>query len=210
MLLVGAGGLAAQLFDDLDAMKINDIAFWSERGTKFPFITEKYPLLKTDADVQDYFKRVSPAFALCIGDTNARKMLTLRFEQLGGELTSFINPFSNISAYCSIGKGCMILRDVDVEAGVIIGDGCLINKQANLGHGCIIAANCEIGPTSLISPEAEIGENTLVGIGSIILHKIKIGQNVTVSAGSVVTKNIKDNAVVSGSPAILRFYKKLK
>ena len=210
MLLVGAGGLAAQLFDDLDAMKIDDIAFWSETGTKFSFITDKYPLFKTDREVQDYFSRVSPAFALCIGDTNARKMLSLKFEQLGGVLTSFINPFSNISPYCSIGKGCMILRDVDIEAGAIIGDGCLVNKQTNFGHGCIVAAHCEIGPTSLVSAEAEIGENTLIGMGSIILPKIKIGANVTVAAGSVVTKNIKDNAVVSGSPAILRFYKKLK
>lgn len=208
MLLVGAGGLAAQLFDDLNGMNLNDIVFWSEVEVKYSFIKERYRVITTDQEVIDYFTNTSRLFVLCIGDIANRKKMAEKFKGLGGEISSFISPYSTISPFSSIGNGAMILRDVDIEAGASIGEECLINKQANLGHDCVVSAFCEIGPTSLVSAGVHVGENTLVGMGSIILPKLKVGSNAIIAAGSIVTKNVPDFAVVSGNPANLRFFKK--
>jgi sugar O-acyltransferase (sialic acid O-acetyltransferase NeuD family) len=208
MLIVGAGGLAAQLFEDLPAMNLPGIVFWSETETKYSFIKEKYKVVSTDEEVKEYFNTVSRSFIVCVGDTANRVKMAEKFRNLGGELATFIMPGSSISSYATIGEGTMVLKDVDIEPGAIIGRECLLNKQTNFGHDCIVSPFCEIGPTSLVSAGSEIGENSLVGMGSIILPKIRIGKNVIISAGSIVTKNIPDNAVVSGNPAVIRFYRK--
>lgn len=208
MLIVGAGGLAVQLFEDLPAMNLPGIVFWSETETKYSFIKEKYKIISTDEEAVEYFNTTSKSFIVCVGDIGNRVKMADKFRKLGGELSSFVMPGSSISPHASIGTGTMILKDVDIEPGASIGQECLINKQTNFGHDCIVSSFCEIGPTSMISAGAEIGEGCLIGMGSLILPKIKVGKNVIVSAGSVVTKNIPDNAVVSGVPAVIRFYKK--
>jgi UDP-perosamine 4-acetyltransferase len=209
MLIVGAGGLAAQLFDDLAVMDFPDIIFWSETDTNYSFIRERYKILKSDAEVTDYFNDNSKHFILCVGTVDGRIKMEHKFKNLGGELTSFISPFSNISEHgVSIGEGTVILRDVDIEPGASIGNLCLVNKQANIGHDCKIASFCDVGPTSLVSAGSSIGERSMIGMGSIILPGITIGCEAIISAGSIVTKKVPDRAVVSGNPAEIRFFRK--
>lgn len=209
MLVVGAGGLAAQLFDDLVASNAQDVVFWSETETKFSFIKERYKLIGTDQEVTDYLENISRSFILCVGDVQNRKNMAKKFKELGGRITTFITPFCDISPYgTSIGNGTLVLNKVNMEAGVTIGEECLINKRSYYGHECTVKSYCEIGPTAIISAECEIGEGCLIGIGAIILPRVKIGNNVIVAAGAVVTKNIQDNAVVAGVPAKLRYLKK--
>ncbi|MEO5564070.1 MAG: NeuD/PglB/VioB family sugar acetyltransferase [Chitinophagaceae bacterium] len=209
MLFAGAGGLAAQLFEDLVAMNLQDVVFWSETEVKNTFISDKFNIIKTDEEVKDYFNNVSKAFVLCVGDVENRKKVVERFTNLGGKITSFITPFAYISPYgVTIGNGSMVLNKASLEPGATIGEQCLINRRSNYGHDCVVSSYCEIGPTAIISAGAHIGEGCLIGIGAIILPNIRIGNNVIVQAGAVVTKNIPDNAVVSGVPAIIRFYRK--
>ena len=211
MLFIGAGGLAAQLFEDLLASNIQDIVFWSEVDTGNDFIKEKFKIISTDEEVVEYFTNVSRSFVMCIGDIVHRKRMTEKFIALGGNQASFITPFCRISPFVKkIGICNMILNDAELEPGVIVGNYSLLNKKSKYGHGCIIGNNCEIGPMAIISAYAEIGDDTLVGISALILPRMKIGKNVIISAGSVVTKNIPDNAVVAGVPGVIRFFKKLK
>ena len=206
MLFAGAGGLAAQLFDDIETMKLENVAFWSEVESSNTFIKNSYDILSTDQEVINYFNTVSKSFVICVGDRAQRKTMAARFIALGGEPGAFISPFGNHSKYIrNIGAGSIILRDVDIEPDVSIGEGCLINKQCNLGHGSKVLSYCDIGPMVTISAESSVGENCMIGMGSIIIPRIKVGNNVIISAGSVVTKSLPDNSVVSGVPAKLRF-----
>ncbi len=210
MLFVGAGGLAAQLFEDLLKMNVSDVVFWSETETANKFIKEKFKIISTDEEVRHYFETVSKSYVLCVGDIKTRKKVNQRFIELGGSLVTFITPFCILSPFIEpIGHGSMILNSVEMEPAVSIGEQCLLNKKSYYGHGCKVSSYCEIGPTAIISAEAEIGEGCLIGIGAIILPRVKIGNNVIVAAGSVVTKNIPDNAVVAGVPAVVRFFKKI-
>jgi sugar O-acyltransferase (sialic acid O-acetyltransferase NeuD family) len=208
MLIIGAGGLAAQIFDELLALKAQNIVFWSEVDTKYKFIKEKFSIIKSDEEVTDYFNNVSRSFVLCIGGSENRRKLSDRFISLGGKKTSFLSPFSTISPYTTVGIGSVILSRVEIEAGVSIGQCCLINKTANVGHGCIIGDFCEIGPGVIITGEVEMGDNSFVGTGAIILPNVKIGKNAVISAASIVKKNVPENAVVSGDKATIKYFKK--
>ncbi len=210
MLIAGAGGLATQIFEDIVELKLKDIAFWSEIPTKYQFISDHYPLLKTDEEVVRFFNEISKSFLLCIGGKcEVRKQLCERLIQLGGVLTSYISPYSRISPHQThFAEGTIILNQVNVEPGVTTGKGCLVNKTANIGHGSTLASFCEIGPGVIITGEVELGEDCFIGTGAILHPKIKLGRNVTVAAGAVVTKNVPDNAVVAGVPAIIKYIKK--
>ena len=133
MLIVGAGGLATQLIEDLVELKRRDIVFWSEVKTKYPFIEEMFPLFSTDEEVANYFATVSTEFVLCVGNdrSDGRRRLSERFKRMGGEIISYISPFSRVSPYgTSFGQGTLILNQVNVEPGVVIGEEC-ISEQVN-------------------------------------------------------------------------------
>lgn len=208
MLIVGAGGLAAQMFEDLMSLKNEKIFIWSETETNYTFLKENFRFINTDQAVAEYFSTISRSFILCIGGVENRKNLLQRFTALGGEVASFISPRSTISSYASIKKGSLVLSRVEIEANVVIGKNCLINKTANIGHGCIIGNNCEITPGVILTGEVEIDDDTSIGTGTIILPKVRIGRNVTIAAGSLIKKDIPDNAVVSSDFSTIKFYKK--
>ncbi|MBC7903016.1 MAG: NeuD/PglB/VioB family sugar acetyltransferase, partial [Gemmatimonadaceae bacterium] len=211
MIIVGAGGLATQLMEDLIELKWENTVFWTEVETRYPFIADHFPIISTDQEVLEHFKNVSPEFILCVGKdkSDGRIKLADRFRALGGIHVSYISPFSKISPYgTSFGAGTMVLNMVNIEPGVKVGLACLINKTANIGHGCIIGDHCELGPAVILTGEVEVGDNSFIGTGAIIHPKIKIGRNVSVSAGAVVTKHIADNAVVFGVPAQVKYFKK--
>lgn len=210
MLIIGAGGLAAQLFDDLIKMESETIVFWSETGTKYTFISDKFSIIQSDKEVVHYFNTVSRSCILCVSGTDNRKRLAQKFEQLGGDVISFISPASFVSSYITLGLGSMILTRAHIEPGVTIGEKCLINGDVRIGHGCVVGSYCEICPGVILTGEVTLGEGTYVGTGAIILPKVKIGNNVTIAAGAIVKKNVPDNGVVAGEFATVKFFKKLK
>ncbi len=208
MLIVGAGGLAAQMFDDLQRTGRKDITFWSEQETKYNCLKENYTILVTNEEVINYFTFHSREYVIAIWDIEQRKRLTRKFNELGGLLISFISPFTTLSTYSTVGTGSIVLFETGAEPGLILGKSCIVNKRISFGHGCSVSSFCSIGPCSIIASDVELGENCYVGMGAIIQPKTKVGKNVIIAAGSVVTRHIPDNAVVSGSPARIRFYKK--
>lgn len=211
MLVIGAGGLATQLIEDLVELKRNDIVFWSETETKYPFIRELYPIIATDNEVIDYFKNTSKEFLLCIGKDklNRRNKIADKFTSFGGAITSFISPFSRISPYAtSFGNGTLVLNQVVIEPGVTMGTNCIVNKKANIAHGCHIGNDCEIGPAAILTGEVQLGDNCYIGTGAILHPKIRIGNNAVIAAGAVVTKHVPPNAVLSGNPAQIKYIKK--
>jgi sugar O-acyltransferase (sialic acid O-acetyltransferase NeuD family) len=209
MLFLGAGGMAAQLFDDLITLKVNDYVFWSETATEYNCIKENFKILQTDIEVKNYFAQTSKLFSAAIWDIDDRKKLIDKFKNLGGQPASFISPYAHLSLYTTVETGAVVLNQVASEPGVNIGENCVINKRANFGHGAVVARYCSVGPYTIIASDAAIGENCYIGMGAIIQPKVKLGKNVIVAAGTVVSKNIPDNAVVSGVPAKIRFFRKL-
>ena len=208
MLIVGAGGLASQLYDDIVLSPIGYV-FWSEKDSEYKFITKRYKLISTEAEVKDHFNSTGREFVTGIWDIHDRKRLTDQFIVWGGILVSWISPVNYLSSLTEIGAGTMVLHKAATEPGVCFGRSCIINKRSNFGHGAILKDYCSIGPFVIVGSNSIIEENVMVGMGAIIQPGIKVGKNAIVTAGAVVTKNIPENAVVSGVPAGIRFFRKL-
>lgn len=203
MLIIGAGGLAAQIFPDIEAMHLPEVAFWSEYDTKYSFIKDKYSILKNDEEVVQFFKEHSRTFILAVGQPAVRRMMAEKFTKLGGKLTSYISPFSTVSPYSTIAAGATILSNIIIEPGTEIREGCLLNKTSNVGHGCTIGDYSELAPAVILTGEVELGQDCYVGTGTIILPKVKIGKGTSIAAGAVVKKNIPEYSLVAGGTATI-------
>ncbi|WP_414524307.1 hypothetical protein, partial [Umezakia ovalisporum] len=113
MLIVGAGGMATQVFTDIVYMNLQHVAFWSELETKYKYIEQKFPVYSSDDEVRKHFATYSTAFVLCVGSGPGRLKLENKFVELGGNLTTYISPLSSVSEYDThIGKGTIVMSHV--------------------------------------------------------------------------------------------------
>lgn len=135
-----------------------------------------------------------------------------------GEGTS-IWHVSHILKGSRIGKACKIGQNVVLGPNVNVGNGVKIQNNVSVYEGVTLEDSVFCGPsmvfTNVFNPRSEIprmGElkTTLVkhgatlGANCTILCGITIGRYAFVGAGAVVTKDVPDNALVVGSPAIVK------
>ncbi len=135
---------------------------------------------------------------LSIGSNNARKRLTEKYPYF--IFKTLIHPKANLSKYCSVEEGSVIMAGATVNPGVQIGKHCIINTNASIDHDCIIHDFVHISPNVALAGDVEVGEGTHIGIGACVIQGIKIGKWATIGAGAVIIKDVPDGATVVGNP----------
>lgn len=201
MLVIGAGGLALQLLDDLETVFGKSLTFWSDRPLLTNSISKHFPVLQTEDAVLAHFQKEGPAFVIAVGGPANRKKLQAYFQHLGGVLTSFISPGARVSSYAKIESGTVVCSGVVIEPDVFAGPGSLINVGSIITHETYIGAYTELAPGVVIGGAAHIGEEVFVGLNATILPKITLGNAVVVGAGAVVVSSFPDNVIIKGTPA---------
>jgi sugar O-acyltransferase (sialic acid O-acetyltransferase NeuD family) len=200
MIVIGAGGFAKQLINELK--KFNHIVFYDDVTLNDSMFLNKFNIISSFSEATNYITNVDSRFILGIGNPKHRRFFSEKFKSIGGNLTSIISCQSNLSDYVSkIGEGVTILQGSIIEADAFIGDGCLINLNSLVAHDSIIGNYCEISPGALILGNVTVGENSLIGASAVILPNVIIGKNTIVAAGSVVRDNTPDHVMVAGVPA---------
>ena len=123
----------------------------------------------------------------------------------------------------TLGRECIVGKDVYIDLGVIVGDRCKIQNGAQLFHGVTLGNGVFVGPGAMftndlrpraITPdgalkvasdwtvgETEVGDGAAIGAGAIILPGVRIGRWAMVAAGAVVTRSVPDHGLAAGNPA---------
>ena len=200
MLIIGAGGLALQIIDDLEAQLSDGFIFWSGIKTNKKIISDQYEILHDDESVIRLFKTDS-RFILSVGNPASRELLFKKFVAMGGEPMSFSSRDAKVSRYSQIGAGSLILHGAIIEAEVAVGVGSLINAGAIITHECQLGDYTEVAPGAAIGGHARLGQKCFIGTHAAILPNVVIGDEVIIGAGAVVTKNLVSNQTVVGMPA---------
>lgn len=209
MLIIGAKGFAKEVLEVFHQLKKTDaIAFYDDVNLDSGnLLFNRFPILRNEEQVLDYFKVNGNEFTVGIGNPKLRYELSRKFINLGGKFVSSISPLASISNYdVQIGIGSNILLNSVFSSGAKLDEGCMVYYGATITHDCEIGKFVEISPNAILLGNCQIGSFSQIGANATILPRIIIGKNVIIGAGSVVTKNIPDNAVAVGIPAkVIRF-----
>lgn len=201
MIIIGTGGHAHEIFDILSLEYYENLYFYDIYNNRKIYSLFGFPIINSDNELKNVLSS-DPNFVLGTGDSDLRRKLCLKVEQLGGF------PFTIVAESVFVGRnnveidyGCNIMSFAFISSNVKIGKGTLINSRVNLHHDVVLGNFCEIGPASVILGNVTIGNSVLIGSGAVILPGIKIGDNSIIGAGAVVTKDVVSRSIVIGNPA---------
>ena len=143
-----------------------------------------------------------------------------------------IGPGTSIWNHCQVrenarlGSGCILSKDVYVDAGVHIGNNVKIQNGISIYHGVTLEDGVFCGPHCVftndrqpraINPDGSrksaddwVLSQTLVrtgasiGASAVIVCGVTIGRWAMIGSGAVVTHDVPEHGLVYGNPARLR------
>lgn len=207
MLIVGAKGFAKEVLETIyNTETLNNLVFFDDVNKDIPDkLFNKFPIIKSLYDAQEYFNTVDKKFTLGLGNPILRKRLMDKFIALNAILTTTISKNAVIGNYdVEIGNGTNILDNAIISNSVSIGICCIVYFNSIITHDVKVGNFVEISPGAKLLGRSSVGNYSQIGSNSVILPDIVVGNNVIVGAGAVVTKNVPDNSVVSGVPAVIK------
>ena len=115
----------------------------------------------------------------------------------------------------TVGKNCVLSKDVYVDCNVKIGDECKIQNSVSIYDGVTIESQVFVGPHASFTndkvPRAFntdwkitktlVQQGASLGANCTIICGIVIGEYSMIAAGSVVTKDVPSYTLVAGNPA---------
>lgn len=204
MLIIGAKGFAKELLEALYVETPHrSLTFYDDVSPeRASHLYGQYPILHSVEAAQKHFQQEGSAFLIGVGKPSLRKLLSEKFESVGGvpaffqSSNAFVGHFSN-----SIGSGSIVMPFAIIESNNQIGKGCLIHVRAFISHDCVVGDFCEISPGAQLLGNTSVGNGCALGTNCVLLPGISIGNNVTIGAGAVVTQNLPDGVTAVGVPA---------
>ncbi len=193
LIIIGAGGHGRVCAEAASLSGYSEIAFLDDKNV------EGLPVVGTLNDIEKYTGEY--CFFVAIGDNSLRKKILKNVKELGGELTSIIHPFSNVSKNAKIGEGTVIMAGAVINPGARICRGVIVNTCSSVDHDCVLKDFCHIGVGAHLAGTVIVGETSFVGAGTAVINNITIGDGVTVGAGAAVVKNLTETGTYVGVPA---------
>jgi sugar O-acyltransferase (sialic acid O-acetyltransferase NeuD family) len=194
MIIIGAGGHALEVLNELKLANHSISAFYDEINVH---VNELFGI--TVYHERDQLPMES--FVLGVGGPTLRRKL---YEQFCGQRTpaSVISSSAQVSSLNTLlGQGLNIMSGVYIGPNVTIGEGSLVNARSGIHHDSKIGSFCEICIGVSIAGRCTIGNQVFIGMGAQILPGVTIGEQAIIGAGAVVTKDVPAGVTVKGVPA---------
>jgi sugar O-acyltransferase (sialic acid O-acetyltransferase NeuD family) len=194
MIIIGAGGHALEVLNELKQANHSISAFYDEINVH---VNELFGI----PVYHELDELPLESFVLGVGGPTLRRKL---YERFYGERysESVISRTVQVSDFgVQLGEGLNLMHHVFIGPNVILGDGSLVNAKSSIHHDSKIGSFCEICIGVSIAGRCTIGNEVFIGMGAQILPGVTIGDQAIIGAGAVVTKDVPAGVTVKGVPA---------
>ena len=133
------------------------------------------------------------SFIIAIKNNKTRQEIADKFQEF--DYYTVIHPKTHI------GKGSIIMDEVNIKDNTKIGNHVIIN------HGCIIDENVIVEDYVNLLQSSSLGKlvklDSLTSIGKdiLVIPKICIGKKSIIKNSSIVIEDVGDNCIMEGTPA---------
>lgn len=211
MVILGAGGLAREAVEIIDAINAqsiletgketyNLVGFVSRSNSGEEKTSTRAAILGSD----EYLQRLprDTKFVACIGEGLARQGAVAIAEAAGLLPASLIHPLANIAKNgVQIGEGSIIGAFASVSCDVVIGSHVLIDRRVSVSHDCKVGDFASLYISSTLAGNVSLAANVIVGAGAVIIPNLHVGEKAIIGAGSIVIRDVGSEKVVAGNPA---------
>lgn len=122
---------------------------------------------------------------------------------------------AQIRAGASVGRYCVLGKNVYVDAGARIGDRVKIQNNVSVYRGVELGDEVFVGPSAVFTNDLRprsgaadwkvvptlVHRGASIGAGAVIVCGVEIGEHAMVAAGAVVTRPVRAHQLVGGNPA---------
>lgn len=199
VIIVGAGGHAAELYDYIIHAN-KSVHAGIEVAGLIDDSEENYRKYRYDApyigSIASHRIKKDVKYLVGIANLQFRHEIVERFLNEGASFQTFVHPAAFISSTARIGEGSVIAYHVNLGPNTKVGRFTLINARSSLGHDTQVGDFNFISPNVSFSGGSAIGNHNMFGINSATLPGIRVGNHNKIMAGMVLDKNVGDHQVV--------------
>lgn len=124
------------------------------------------------------------AMAIGYRHMDARMTMFRHLLSRGFEFPSIVHPRARVSPRASLGAGCLVMANVDVDAFAGIGDLCVLWPQATISHDNAIGEGTFISPAATLCGFVSVGALSFIGANCTIVDGSTLPPRSFVKAGS--------------------------
>lgn len=137
-----------------------------------------------------------------VGSPALRRDVFIFLKERGVSLMNLIHPWTSICPSAQLGEGNTFQRGSTVYANAKIGNGNYLNGAVNISHDAEIGDFNFLAPYSIVLGGARIGNLNHLAPHAVIMEHARMGNCNSLAPGSALFKGCKDNARLSGNPAL--------
>lgn len=137
-------------------------------------------------------------YLLGVADNNLKRKFV---SENSDKWETFIHSSTNISKFATIGRGCIICPQSQINADCVIGNFVTLNNYTLIAHDAVVGDYSTFSPYSGLMGNSTVGEDCFFGTASYSIPNVKLGNKIKVSAGSMVRHSYGFECVLQGNPA---------
>ena len=209
LVILGAGGNAADIIDIVDAL--NSVRpSWHIMG-----LLDDWACLDSTVYGRHVIGKLKDAasfsadtwFINAIGSEVSfakREQIIAATRVADKRFATLVHPGAAVSRGAVMGAGSYACFGVSVGNGVGVGRHVHIGVGAVLGHDASVGDFTLIAPRAVVSGCVRIAKSAYIGAGSSVKQNVTIGEGALVGLGAVVVRDVPDATTVVGNPARAR------
>lgn len=213
LIIVGAGSAARdylQFIKDVNESipfpKWKIKGFIADSGVDINSLTNgEYDILGT---IDGWKPQKNEEFIMGVAEPAAKYILAKKLKSKGAKFLTLIHPSAVVSAYATLGEGCIVCPFSKVGANAVVES--FVTIDGYVGHDNYVKDFATLSTGTRLTGYVSVGSGTFFGAMCAVKPHTKIGNNCFFTIGSTVVQDIPDNSYVKGTPGIMMTVNKRK